>query len=99
MAGAAGPGFLTLLWFAGVLEFLGGLLVLFGLFTRPVAFLLSGEMAVGYFMSHAPRAFFPVLNGGDAAALYCFVFGYLIFAGPGPWSMDAHLRTQQDIAT
>jgi putative oxidoreductase len=88
----AGPGFLSLLWFAGVLEFVGGLLVLLGLFTRPVAFLLSGEMAIGYFMAHAPRSFFPVLNGGDAAALYCFVFFYLAFAGPGPWSLDAQHR-------
>jgi putative oxidoreductase len=88
----AGPGVLSLLWFAGVLEFFGGILVCIGLFTRPVAFLLSGEMAVGYFMSHAPRGFFPILNGGDAAALYCFVFFYLAFAGPGPWSVDAAWR-------
>ena len=70
-----------------------------GLFTRPVAFLLSGQMAVAYFMSHAPRAFFPVLNGGDAAALYCFVFLYLAFAGPGPWSMDAYLRRGDRLST
>ena len=95
----AGPGFLGLLWFAGVLEFGGGLLVMLGLFTRPVAFLLSGQMAVAYFMSHAPRAFFPVLNGGDAAALYCFVFLYLAFAGPGPWSMDAYLRRGDRLST
>jgi putative oxidoreductase len=85
----AAPGFLTLQWFAGIIEFFGGLLVCIGLFTRPVAFLLSGEMAVGYFMVHAQRGFFPMLNGGDAAALYCFVFFYLVFAGPGPWSLDA----------
>jgi putative oxidoreductase len=90
-----GPGFLTLLWFAGVIEFLGGLLVLLGLFTRPIAFLLSGEMAIGYFMVHAPRSFFPVLNGGDAAALYSFIFLYLAFAGPSSWSLDAAWRRRQ----
>jgi putative oxidoreductase len=93
----AGPDFLTLLWFAGVIEFFGGLLVLVGLFTRPVAVLLSGEMAVGYFMAHAPRAFFPALNGGDAAALYCFIFFYLAFAGPGPWSLDALWGREQQL--
>ena len=73
---------------AGVLETFGGALIVFGLFTRPVAFLLSGEMAVAYFMSHAPRNFFPVINGGDAAILYCFVFLYLFVAGGGEWSLD-----------
>ncbi len=72
----------------GPLEFFGGALIAVGLFTRPVAFLLSGEMAVGYFLSHAPRNFFPLLNGGDAAILYCFIFLYLVFAGGGPWSLD-----------
>ena len=86
--GTTHPPFPTLLWFAGVLECLGGALVALGVFTRPVAFLLSGEMAVGYFMSHAPRGFFPSLNGGDAAALYCFVFLYLAFAGGGAWGLD-----------
>jgi putative oxidoreductase len=74
---------------AGLLELFGGLLVLIGLFTRPVAFLLSGEMAVAYFMAHAPQSFFPIVNGGDAAILYCFVFLFIVFAGPGPWSVDA----------
>ena len=83
-----GPGMFTLLWFAGVIEALGGLLLALGLFTRPVAFIMSGEMAVGYFMSHAPRSFFPLLNGGDAAVLYCFVFFYIFVAGGGPWSVD-----------
>jgi len=83
------PAFASLPWFAGVLEMVGGALLVVGLFTRPVAFLLSGLMAVAYFMAHAPRSFFPVLNGGDAAILYCFVFFYLVFAGPGPWSIDA----------
>ena len=74
---------------AGVLELAGGALLILGLFTRPVAFLLSGEMAFAYWMVHAPKSFFPVLNGGDAAILYCFIFLYLVFAGPGPWSLDA----------
>jgi putative oxidoreductase len=76
----------------GMFELVGGALMVVGLFTRPVAFLLSGEMAVAYFYAHAPRAFFPVLNGGDAAIVYCFVFLYLFFAGPGPWSIDAMLK-------
>jgi len=62
--------------------------VALGLFTRPAAFLLSGEMAIGYFMVHAPRSFFPMLNMGDAAVLFCFVFLYLVFAGGGAWSLD-----------
>ena len=74
---------------AGVLEVFGGILLLIGLFTRPVAFVLAGQMAFAYFMAHAPETFFPVNNGGDAAILFCFVFLYLFTAGPGPWSMDA----------
>ncbi len=77
---------------AGVLEAVGGTFVLLGLFTRPVAFVLSGEMAVAYFIAHAPRGFWPVLNQGAPAALYCFLFLYLSAAGPGPWSLDAALR-------
>ena len=72
----------------GVLEFFGGLLVLLGLFTRPVAFILSGQMAVAYFMVHAPKGFWPILNGGDLAVLWCFVFLYLASAGGGVWSLD-----------
>ncbi|MRX50902.1 DoxX family membrane protein [Paracoccus sp. S-4012] len=83
------PGFASLPWFAGVLELFGGFLLVIGLFTRPVAFVLSGLMAFAYFIAHAPQNFYPVLNGGDAAILYCFVFLYLVFAGPGPWSVDA----------
>jgi putative oxidoreductase len=74
---------------AGLLELVGGALLLIGLFSRPVAFILSGEMAFAYFIAHAPKSFFPALNGGDAAILYCFVFLYIAFAGPGPWSIDA----------
>ncbi len=73
---------------AAVLEFFGGLLILFGLFTRPVAFLLSGLMAVAYFMAHAPAGFLPLQNGGETAVLYCFVFLFLAVAGGGEWSLD-----------
>jgi putative oxidoreductase len=73
---------------AGPLEAVGGLLVALGLFTRPAAFILSGQMAVGYFLAHAPKSFFPLLNGGDAAILYCFTFFYLFVAGGGSWSLD-----------
>ncbi len=83
------PPMFSIYWVAGVLELVGGALVAVGLFTRPVAFILCGEMAFAYFMGHFPRNFFPVLNGGDAAILYCFVFLYLVFAGPGPWSADS----------
>lgn len=80
---------LSLMGLAGVLELVGSVLLALGLFTRPVAFVLSGEMAFAYFMAHAPRGFFPILNGGELAALYCFVFLFLAAAGPGPWSVDA----------
>lgn len=82
----------SLIWFAAVLEFFGGLLVLIGLFTRPVAFILSGLMAFAYFMAHAPQGFWPLLNGGELAALYSFVFLYLAAAGGGRWSVDGLLR-------
>lgn len=83
---------LSLPGLAGILEVFGGGLMLLGLFTRPVAFLLSGEMAAAYFMAHAPRSFWPVLNGGEPAVLYCFLFLYLAAAGPGPLSLDAIWR-------
>jgi putative oxidoreductase len=73
---------------AGVLELIGGVLLIIGLFTRPVAFILSGMCAVAYFYAHAPRGFFPILNGGELAALYSFVFLYLAAAGGGVWSVD-----------
>jgi putative oxidoreductase len=85
----SGPEFLSLSWVAGVLELVGGALLVVGLFTRLVAFVLSGEMAFAYWMAHAPNSAFPLANGGDAAILYCFVFLYIVFAGGGPWSLDA----------
>ena len=75
--------------FAGSLELVGGALLLLGLFTRPVAFLLSGEMAFAYFMGHAPQGFWPVLNQGTPAILFCLIWLYISSAGPGPWSLDA----------
>jgi putative oxidoreductase len=78
-----------MLYIAAILEVVGGLLLIVGLFSRPVAFVLSGEMAVAYFMGHAPQGFFPALNGGEAAMLFCFIFLYIAAAGPGPWSVDA----------
>jgi putative oxidoreductase len=75
--------------FTGVLELVGGLLIALGLFTRFAAFILSGMMAVGYFMVHAPQGFHPMNNGGDLAILFCFIFLYIAAAGAGPWSIDA----------
>ena len=86
----------SLAWIAGFLETFGGLLLLAGLFTRPVAFLLSGEMAVAYFYGHAPQGLWPVLNQGAPAINYCFLFLYLSAAGPGPWSVDALRRRRGD---
>jgi len=82
----------SLIGFAGVLELFGGALLIIGLFTRPVAFILSGEMAVAYFMAHAPHGFLPVVNKGEAAVFYCFVFFYFFFAGGGEWSVDALIK-------
>jgi len=84
--------FLSLMWVAGCLETAGGLLILLGLFTTPVAFILCGEMAVAYFTQHYPRGFFPIRNGGELAVLYCFVYLYLFTAGPGPGSVDVLIR-------
>lgn len=86
------PAAFTLLWYGAILELVGGLLLMVGLFTRPVAFILAGEMAFAYWMFHAPRNLYPTLNGGDAAILYCFLFLYLAFASGGPWSLDAILK-------
>jgi putative oxidoreductase len=77
---------------AGTLEVVGGALLLLGLFTRPVAFVVAGEMAFAYFIGHAPQGFWPVLNGGQPAILYCFIWLYISAAGPGPWSIDALRR-------
>lgn len=79
----------SLLGAAGAIEIVGSLLLIVGLFTRTTAFVLSGFMAVAYFMAHATRGFYPILNGGELAVLYCFVFLYIAAAGPGPWSYDA----------
>ena len=83
---------------AGILELGGGTALALGLFTRPIAFLLSGEMAVAYFLRHAPRDFWPIVNRGELAALLCFVFLYLVFAGGGQWSLDAALRRRRPTA-
>lgn len=85
----AAPALFSLMGVAGLLELVGGALVIVGLFTRYVAFILSGFMAVAYFMAHAPQNFHPILNQGESAILYCFIFLYLAAAGPGPWSVDA----------
>ena len=82
----------SFMWIGGLLELVGGLMLLIGLLSRPVAFILSGEMAVAYWMFHAPESTFPLQNGGDAAILYCFVFLLIAAAGPGPWSVDAMMR-------
>jgi putative oxidoreductase len=89
------PALFSLYWFAGAIEFAGGALLLVGLATRAAAFVMSGEMAFAYFISHAPHSFFPILNRGDSAILYCFVFLYFVFAGGGPWSLDAWLSRRQ----
>jgi len=89
--GATAPVF-SLMWTAGVLEMIGGLLLVVGLLTRPVALVLAGEMAFAYFRVHQPRALWPIQNGGELAVLYCFVFLYLCTAGPGPLSLDRLVR-------
>jgi putative oxidoreductase len=92
MPGGATARALSQIWVAGVLEVFGGGLLLLGLFTRPVAFLLAGEMAVAYFQVHSPKGFWPTANGGVAAVLYCFIWLYFSAAGAGPWSLDARRR-------
>ena len=82
------PELSSMLGAAGVIETIGGAFIILGLFTRPVAFLLAGEMAIGYFRTHAPRGFWPITNGGELAVFYCFFFLWLSAAGPGPWSVD-----------
>src|SRR3954451_2775482 len=82
----------SLIGAAGFIELIGGALLILGLWTQPVAFILSGEMAFAYFISHFPKGFHPLVNGGTLAALYCFTFLYLAAAGPGPWSVDAAMK-------
>jgi len=89
MPGGGTAPFGTLAWWASIFETYGGTLLLAGLFTRPVAFVLSGEMAVAYFHGHAPQGFWPVLNQGHPAVMFCFLFLYLSAVGAGPWSLDA----------
>jgi putative oxidoreductase len=82
------PPAFSIFWFAGIIEIVTGILIAIGFFTRPAAFIASGTMAFAYFMVHAPMNFFPVNNGGDAAILFCFFFLYLVFTGPGAWSVN-----------
>lgn len=89
----------SLLLAAAIIELAGGALIATGLLTRFAAFICSGEIAVGYFMVHAPKSFWPALNQGDAAILFSFIFFYLIFAGPGAWSLDSVLRKSQSSAS
>lgn len=90
---------MSLMGVQGILEFFGGLLLLIGLFSRPIAFLLAGDMAVAFFMSHFPKGWLPILNGGDLAVLFSFTFLYLWVAGPGPWSVDASIRGARAAST
>jgi putative oxidoreductase len=92
MPGGGTAPLASLAGIAGALELVGGAFLLVGLFTRPVAFLLSGEMAIAYFMGHAPQGFWPVLNEGAPAVFLCFIWLYISAAGPGPWSIDALRR-------
>lgn len=86
--GGGRPPLSSMLGAAGVIETIGGALIILGLFTRPVAFLLAGEMAIGYFRTHAPRGFWPIVNGGELAVFYCFFYLWLSSSGAGPWSLD-----------
>jgi putative oxidoreductase len=88
-ANGGAPVMFSMYWCAAVIEIVGGVLLFLGLCTRPVAFILSGEMAFAYFLSHHARNLYPIVNGGDAAILYCFTFLYIFFAGGGPISIDA----------
>jgi putative oxidoreductase len=94
-AGASAPPMFSQMWVGGVLELFGGILLLLGLFTRPVAFILSGMMAVAYFQMHAPGGFWPLQNKGELAVLYCFVFLFLAAAGGGAWGLDRLFRRDQ----
>jgi len=91
---AAGPPLRGLEIPAAAIETIGGLLLLVGVFSRWAALVISGEMAFAYFLAHAPKSFYPAVNGGNLAVLYCFVFLYLVFAGPGPWSIDRAMKRE-----
>jgi putative oxidoreductase len=97
-AGTPPITFLTESWIAGILETVGGPLILLGLFTRPVAFILAGEMSVAYFQYHFPNSIWPTVNMGIPAIMYCFFFLYLVFAGPGVWSIDAMIAARRQAA-
>ncbi len=95
ISSASGPAAWSLLWVAGMIELIGGLALLVGILSRPVALLLCGEMAIGYFMVHAPNSTYPMLNGGESAILFCFIFLYIAFEGPGPLSFDDWWRRRR----
>lgn len=90
--GHGAPAAFSLIWFAGVIEVVGGALLTIGLFSRLAALVMSGEMAFAYFIAHAPHGFYPLVNHGEGAILYCFIFFYFVFAGAGPVSLDAAFR-------
>ena len=92
---ASGPSMWSLFWIAGCIELIGSLMLLVGVFTRPVAILLAGEMAIGYWAIHAPRSVYPVLNLGESAILFCFIFLVFAATGPGKWSIDGMLRQRR----
>ena len=89
------PAIYSPFWIAGIFELIGGFLMIIGFASRPVAFLLSGEMAVAYWMVHAPQSTFPTLNGGESAILFCFIFLFIAATGPGPWSVDAAMKRRR----
>ncbi|MEO6237158.1 MAG: DoxX family protein [Vicinamibacterales bacterium] len=95
MPGGATAPVMSQIWIAGVLEVFGGLAIMLGLFTRPVAFILSGQMAVAYWQFHAPNGRWPIQNHGEMAVLMCFIFLYLSAKGAGPWSLDALMRRRR----
>ena len=86
----------SLIWIGALIELVGGALLLVGIYSRPVAFILSGQLAVAYWMFHAPKSLYPSVNMGDAAILFCFVFLYIAAAGPGPWSLDAQREADDE---